>query len=87
MCRLSGAVVTLNALNNWCAPGRETGRMPAILVPAFCSAVGNDSALRFLLGSELLRILELGERVAVVLSASRSQVIGSPADDREGLGA
>ena len=67
MSQLSGTTVSVNALNNFCAPGRETGRMPAILLPAFCRAVGDDRALRFLIGEELLRILELGEAAAALL--------------------
>jgi hypothetical protein len=83
MSRLSGMVVSLNALNNWCAPGRENARMPAILVPAFCQACGDDRALRFLLGAELLKLLQLGEHAAAVLSAATSQRTISPPDGRE----
>ena len=87
MTQLSGIVVSTNALNNFIAPGRETGRMPAILVPCFCAAVGDDSALRFLLGEELLKLLELGERAAAVLDRRLSEVQPTsatpPTDDRE----
>lgn len=95
MSAISGTVITLNVLNNYLAPSRDTARMPAILLPAFCQACGDDRALRFLLGKELLKILELGECVAALLNVrpelqsssteSCPEGITSPADDREEL--
>ncbi len=76
---ISGFKVTVSMLNLWTAPSRAETRFPAVLVDSFCEATADDRLRRFLLGSQLCGILEVGESVVRVsrrLAERRKKVRG-----------
>jgi hypothetical protein len=59
--------VTARQLHAWCAMSREYHRFPAALLPAFCTAVECDAALRVLANAIDLDLFDAREQVATRL--------------------
>lgn len=70
-----GQHITERMLNDYTAQSKRALRFPAAWVPAFCEIVGSDELQRRLLGPELRKLLELGEKVAA-LSARKGLLKG-----------
>jgi hypothetical protein len=90
MSDITGQTISVHMLNAWLAPGRALARFPVVFVEAFCAATGDDALKRFILGPELLEILELGERAAAILDErARRRVLKVPSngEKRNGNGA
>jgi len=49
-------------LDGWTAPSKNGVRFPAAFITSFCEATGNDQVARWVLGTRLRKVLELGER-------------------------
>jgi hypothetical protein len=75
MTRMLGRKITTSMLNACTAPGRECSRFPACWVWSFCKVLGDDHLQRFLLGPELLSMLQLGEADAHLLERNREQPV------------
>lgn len=59
-----GLNISVPILNNWTGDSKRERRVPAVMVPALCAVLGDQSLQRLLLNEEQVGKLELGECVA-----------------------
>jgi hypothetical protein len=79
MTEFLGRPITVSMLSDFASESKAGARFPVVYIESFCRATGDDTLKRLVLGSELLEMLELGERAAALLGeGARRRVLKIP---------